>query len=126
MKQQNQQELCRLIRARLGDVNPNANIFSTDEILCFIDIAIAEMRSLFSYDFTIENINNPNITIKGLVIDYAVIVALASKALIEKGREFTLSDNGITASSPEVSKMIMEQYATEYSHFMEKVRLAGR
>lgn len=93
------------------------NIYSDEEINNFIEVARNEVITLTNRDA------NKDPRWNGLVVDYAVIIALATKALIEKGREFTISDNSLAYSSPEISKVIMEQYKIEYDMFMRKINL---
>jgi len=118
-------ELINLVMARLGDSGCCKKIFSENEVASFMKLALLEVSALFSHNYSFENLNE-YAGIEGLVIDYAVIVALASKALIEKGREFAVVDNGVAFACPEISNLIMEQYRTEYAHFMEKIRIIKR
>lgn len=126
MKQQIKDELIKTIRARLGCVkifndNNLSNIYSDEEIDSFINCANSEVYALTSQKLSESKEEFPKCL--ALVVDFAVIVALASKALIEKGREFVISDNGIGSSSPNVSEILNDQYKFEYQMFMEKIRI---
>lgn len=58
-----------------------------------------------------------------IIVRHALVYALASKALIERGREFQISDNGVTFQPPGVSDVLGTQYSTEYQHWESDVRL---
>ena len=47
------------------------------------------------------------------VVKRIVIAALLSKALQEKGREFTTKDSGVEFVPPEISEILMKQAALE-------------
>lgn len=58
-----------------------------------------------------------------IIVRFALIYALASKALIERGREFQINDNGVSFQPPGVSDVLMTQYSSEYQHWESDVRL---
>lgn len=57
-----------------------------------------------------------------ILVEGAVINALASQALLERGREWTLNDNGISVTPPTVSELLTSQYAQIYTAHLEKVK----
>jgi len=58
-----------------------------------------------------------------IIVRHALIYALASKTLIERGREFQINDNGVTFQPPGVSDMLNTQYSTEYQHWESDIKL---
>jgi hypothetical protein len=58
-----------------------------------------------------------------VIAQHAVIYALASKQMIEKGRELNITDNGLGFTPPGVSDVLGSQYGTELTNWFEKVKL---
>jgi hypothetical protein len=57
------------------------------------------------------------------IAEGAVLYALSSQALIERGREFSLTDNGINFNPPTISEMLNTQYTTGLAHYWEKLKM---
>jgi hypothetical protein len=57
-----------------------------------------------------------------VIAEGAVLFALASQALIERGREFQLTDNGINFNPPSVAEMLNTQYTTTLTHYWEQLK----
>ncbi len=57
-----------------------------------------------------------------VIIQGAVILALAAQALIEKGREFVITDNGVTYQPPQVAELLNNQYGQQLADYKEKVK----
>lgn len=57
-----------------------------------------------------------------ILVEGATLYALASKALIERGREFQITDNGLNFNPPTVSELLQTQYSTLLSHYWEKLK----
>lgn len=58
-----------------------------------------------------------------ILVEGAVIYALGSQALLERGREFQITDNGLNFTPPGVSELLNTQYSTLLQHHFEKLRL---
>ncbi len=58
-----------------------------------------------------------------VIVQGATVLALAAKALIERGREFQITDNGISFVPPTVSELLNTQHAAELANHWEKVKL---
>jgi hypothetical protein len=58
-----------------------------------------------------------------ILVRHALIYALASKALIERGREFQITDNGVSFQPPGVSDILSTQYSNEYTQWKDHVDL---
>jgi NhaP-type Na+/H+ and K+/H+ antiporter len=57
-----------------------------------------------------------------VLVQGALIQALSSKALIEKGRESSVQDSGLSYSPSQVSDVLSAQYTTELADYKDKVR----
>jgi hypothetical protein len=58
-----------------------------------------------------------------VLTQHATIMALASQALIERGREFTLTDNGASFTPPGVSELLNTQFGTELTNWTDKIKM---
>lgn len=128
-------KLLKAVRARLNssgkskktDAYGNTNyvtcdIFSVDMLVTFLASALWEFNEIphftsftFDDDAFIEQFGN-------ILVEFAVLWALASQALIERGREYQITDNGISFQPPTVSELLNTQYTTGLSHWWEKIK----
>jgi len=58
-----------------------------------------------------------------VLAQHATVFALASKVMLERGREFDITDNGTSFRPPGVSDVLQTQYTTELNNWWEKVKL---
>lgn len=90
----------------------NCDIFSVETLVDFVVSALSYFNMIPHFtEFTFADATYPGIFIQALV-DIATLYALTSHALIERGSEYTLSDNGLSFSPPTVSDIMMTQYST--------------
>ena len=129
-------KLMKTVRARLNSagksksydqygnvIYSDCDIFSVETLTSFIATSLTDFNQIphftaFTFEDT-EVINN----FFEVIVQGAVIYALASKALIERGREFQISDNGINFTPPTVSELLNTQWSTEISNHFEKLKL---
>jgi len=103
-------------------VYENCNIFSIDEMFAFLCSSLSEFNSTphfttFSWEHTLI------LDFRDVIVEGAYIMALASKALIEKGREFTMTDAGVSYQPPAVADMLNGQMSTLLGAYREKIKL---
>jgi len=101
----------------------DCDIFTIDELVTFLVMSLCEFNgiphfTLFSFDDTpiIDNFC-------GVLVQGAALMALSSQALIERGREFQITDNGIGFTPPTISEELSKQWSTELANWYEKVKL---
>ena len=58
-----------------------------------------------------------------LLVQGATIQLLAGMALVERGREFVMTDNGVRYSPPSVSEILITEWQFEYQMYLDKIRL---
>lgn len=134
--QENLDSLVSLLKQRLqssgktkaSDANGNtvyvdADIFSKDSLEAFIQLSLSDFNQtpVFTY-YTLEDTKIVEIFAE-VLIEGAVLSALASKALIERGREFAIVDGGITFDPPTVSELMNTQYSTLLGYHWEKLKI---
>ena len=101
----------------------DCDIYTVDQLVTFIATSLTAFNQIphftfFTFEDT-EIIDN----FFEVLVQHATIYALSSKALIERGREFNISDNGLTFQPPTVSELMNSQWSAELSNWWEKVKL---
>ena len=100
----------------------DCDIFSVSMLTTFIATALWDFNQVpyFTYfQFDDEGFVDQ---FGEILVEGATLYALASKALIERGREFQITDNGLSFSPPTVSELMQTQYSTLLSHYWEKLK----
>jgi len=100
----------------------NCDIFSADMITTFVVNALSEFNQIpyFTY-FTWEDTLIIN-EFHAILVDGAVLMALASQALIERGREYSINDNGVSFTPPSVAEMLNTQWNTMLTQYLDKLK----
>jgi hypothetical protein len=100
----------------------NCDIFSVDMLATFLGNAISDFNQIpyFTY-FTFED--TPIIDqFHDILVEGATLMALASQALIERGREFNITDNGVNFVPPTISELLNTQYSTLLTAYNERLK----
>lgn len=100
----------------------DCSVFSNDMLTTFIATAITDFNQVpyFTF-FTFED--TPIIEqFMDIIVEGATLSALASQALIERGREFQITDNGVNFTPPTVSELLQTQYSTLLTNYFEKLK----
>jgi hypothetical protein len=100
----------------------DCDIFSVDMLVTFIADTLSEFNEIPHFTmFTFDDVEFVK-QFENILMQGALLKALASKALIERGREFVISDNGINFTPPTVSEMLNTQFSAELANYMEKLK----
>lgn len=103
-------------------VYEECNVFSDEILVCFLCQALSEFNMVpffTSYTFADGLIHK---MFSQLIVEGAYIVALASQALVEKGRDFTISDGGISYQPPQLGDFLASQYNNWLSSYRERLK----
>jgi len=100
-------------------------IFTNDELLCFLQNSLSEFNqtphfTAFTFAEQIIWERNSHILVEG-----AFILAAAAQMLIEAGREFTISDNGITMQPPPLSTTLnnaLSAFVTRHTEMLKFIK----
>jgi len=104
-------------------VYEDCDIYTIDQLVVFLATALSAFNEIPTFtEFTFEDSEIMRIYYD-VIMQYALILALSSKALLERGREFTITDNGVSFNPPGVSEVLMTQYSAEMGNWNEKVKL---
>ena len=99
-------------------VMEDCNVFSDEILACFLASSLSEFNMVpffTSFSFGEQIIYK---TFSHAIVEGALILALSSQALVEKGRDFTISDGGISYQPPTLGDFL----ATNYQNFMTSYR----
>ena len=100
----------------------DCDIFTNDTLVSFLTLSLSEFNQCPQFtDFTFENDNFVNV-FAAILVEGATMYALASKSLIERGREFCMEDNGIAFNPPSVSDLMNTQWCTLLQYHYAKLR----
>jgi hypothetical protein len=100
----------------------DCDIFSVDTLTTFIATALWDFNQVPYFTFFKFDDDDFVDQFGEVLVEGATLYALASIALIERGREFQLTDNGLNFNPPTVSELLQTQYSTLLSHYWEKLR----
>lgn len=99
------------------------DIYDIPTLVYFLEDSLSLFNSIPT--FTNFSWNDTDIInqFKSIIVQGASLIALSSKALIEKGREFQVTDDGISFNPPSVADMLNSQFGTELSNHMERLKM---
>jgi hypothetical protein len=136
MSAKNSAKLISLLKQRLSsngkvkseDVLGNTiyvdcDIFSIEMLDSFLELSLSNFNQLPVFtSFTLDDDTFVN-TFTEILVEGAVLYALSSQALIERGREFQIMDNGIHYTMPSVSELLQTQYSVLLGHHFNKLQI---
>lgn len=131
----NLDRLVDLIRFRLQDkgkakstdaqgntIYVDTSIYGRETLEAFVTLSISDFNQTPDFtDYTIENSRFVD-CFADILVEGAVLYALSSQALIERGREFSIGDDGLQFTPPTISEMLNTQFSTLLSHHWEKMK----
>jgi len=98
------------------------DIYSVATLTAFLAAALSDFNQVPHFTmFTFDDDAFVNQFME-ILVEGATLYALSSKALIERGREFQITDNGINFSPPTVSELLQTQYSTLLTAYNEKLK----
>jgi len=100
----------------------NCDIFTTEELYVFLCSSLAEFNLTPHFTHFVFEEACVVDEFADVIVEGAYIMALASKALIEKGREFNITDNGISFQPPMVSDLLNGQMGTLLGPYRDKLK----
>jgi hypothetical protein len=100
----------------------DCSMFSVEMLVTFLANAITLFNEIPHFTFfTFADSSFIN-QFHDVLVGGAVLTALSSQALLERGAEYSISDNGISFTPPTMSELLNTQYTTELTHHYEKVK----
>jgi hypothetical protein len=103
-------------------------IFTNEELTWFLNCSLSEFNQtphftdfMFS-DNVISGIDGGIGRYSHIIVEGAAILALAAQMLIEAGKEFTITDSGISMNPPPLSSTMNTQLSTFLAGHLEKLK----
>jgi len=103
-------------------VMEECNVFSDALLACLLCSALSEFNMVpffTSFTFADEIIYK---TFSAAIVEGAYIVGLASQAMVEKGRDFTISDGGISYQPPALGDFLQAHYQNFLTSYRERLK----
>lgn len=105
-----------------NDIYVDCDIYSVDSLVSFLVWSLQRFNEIPHFTlFTFEDTEMMQ-QFHAVIVQGALLMALSSKALLERGREFQLSDNGVQFTPPTVSELMQTEWATELANHWEVVK----
>ena len=103
-------------------VMEDCNVFSDEILACFLSASLSEFNMIpffSSFSFADQIIHK---TFSHAIVEGAYILALSSQALVEKGRDFTISDGGISYQPPALGDFLNSHYQSFMQSYRERLK----
>lgn len=101
----------------------DCDVFLVDELVTFLCESLSMFNEIPHFTFfTWED--TPIIEqFHDILVQGALYLALGAQALIERGREFQVNDNGIGFTPPTISELLNTQYSKEMDAWYDKAKM---
>jgi hypothetical protein len=113
----------RSVDAYGNAISVDCDIFSIETLTTMLATALWDFNQVPYFTFFQFDDDNFVEQFGEILVEGATLYALASKALIERGREFQLTDNSISFNPPTISELLNTQYSTLLTAYNEKLKL---
>ena len=103
-------------------VTEECNVFSDDILISFLCMALSEFNSVpffTAYTFADSIVQS---LFMHIIVEGAHVFALASQSILEKGRDFTISDGGVNYQPPQLGDFLQTYYSNWLSSYRERLQ----
>jgi hypothetical protein len=103
-------------------ITEECNVFSDEILVCFLCQALSEFNMVpffTGYLFSDELIYK---LFSAAIVEGAYVFATASQSLLEKGRDFTISDGGVSYQPPALGDFLATHYNTWLTSYRERLK----
>lgn len=103
-------------------ITETCNVFDDEILVTFLCMAMSEFNMVpffTAYTFADQIVYT---LFPAAIVEGAYIFALASQALIEKGRDFTITDGGVSYQPPQLGDFIQSHYGTWLTAYRERLK----
>lgn len=101
----------------------DCDIYSIETLTTFLGMALSYFNSIPYFTFFQFDDDSFVAQFGEILVQGATIFAMASQALIERGLEYQISDNGINFTPPTVSDMLNTQYSSILNLHWDQVKM---
>lgn len=103
-------------------ITEDCDVFTNDILVALLMQSLSEFNStpfFTNYSFADSIIQT---LFTQVIVEGAYVFALASQSLIEKGRDFTITDGGISYQPPQLGDFLSTHYGTWLTSYRERVK----
>jgi len=128
-------KLIKTLRSRLNAVGKSkstdgygniiyvdCSVFSTEMLVTFLANSITLFNEIPHFTFFTFADTAFIDQFHDVLVEGAALMALSSQSLLERGAEYSISDNGISFTPPTMSELLNSQYGTLLAHNYDKVK----
>jgi len=126
---QAENQLIQYLRQILNDTDSACEIFGDSQLLSYIDLALMDVNSHPTW--TYYDINSVPRDWYNCIVKGAYVFAIDAQGLVERARNFNISDQGVTYTPPDLpghfqslSQMVRAEYQAEKEKIKANVRPA--
>jgi hypothetical protein len=103
-------------------ITEQCDVFDTDILTAFLCQSLSEFNS--TPFFTAYSFAEPIIQtlFSQTIVEGAYVFAIASQAILEKGRDFTITDGGINYQPPQLGEFLQSHYGTWLTSYRERIK----
>lgn len=105
-----------------NDVFVDCDIFSVEQLVSFLAISLSMFNEIPHFTFFTFEDTDIIAQFHEMFVQGGAMYALSSKALLERGREFQLTDNGVNFNPPTVSELMQTEWSAMLSQYFEKIK----
>lgn len=105
-----------------NDVYIDSDIYATEMLITFLEMSLSDFNSVPYFTFYSFEDSKIIETFAAVLVEGATLYALGSQALIERGREFAMTDNGLTFTPPSLAELLQTQYSQLCTSHYEKLK----
>lgn len=98
------------------------NVYDDEILVAFLCQALSEFNMVpffTAYSFSDQIIQT---LFSAIIVEGAYVFALASQAIVEKGRDFTISDGGVNYQPPQLGDFLQSHYGTWLTSYRERLK----
>lgn len=103
-------------------VTEECDLFDDEILVAFLCQALSEFNMVpffTAYSFADQIIQT---LFSAAIVEGAYIFALASQSLVEKGRDFTITDGGVSYQPPQLGDFLQSTYSTWLTSYRERLK----
>lgn len=103
-------------------VTEECDVFPDDILIAFLCQALSEFNStpfFTAYSFADQIIQT---LFAQVIVEGAYVFAIASQSILEKGRDFTITDGGINYQPPQLGDFLQTHYGTWLTSYRERLK----
>jgi hypothetical protein len=103
-------------------ITEECNVFDDEILACFLCQGLSEFNSVpffTAYNFSDQIVQT---LFAHIIVEGAYVFALASQAIVEKGRDFVISDGGVNYQPPQLGDFLQSHYGTWLTSYRERLK----